>query len=672
MPGAKPNVKYPDRIASVEPNTHLSWYANRLRSMSGAEVLHRAGEFGKRALSKYGGPDFRAAVQQHATLPVIPGLLGGVRVMAAAPERLAAWRDTAERARTGHLCLLGQPWPGSTGPEKWHLDPTTGNSWPADRYCFDIPYRRAAGFGDIKYVWELNRLQYLQPIAALAAVTGDADHRQFCVDEISGWIESNRPFRGVNWASGIELALRVVSIMVVVSLLGEAAFTPAQRRRISACLAAHGHWLMRYPSRFSSANNHLIAEAGGLYLLGSLFPDLRAAVQYANYGRRVLCREAMLQILEDGVGAEQSPTYLAFTLEWLLLCREVANRLGDPFPPAVDRRLSAAGRFLRWITDGSGNQPRIGDDDEGRVLYGGDERGYVSSILGCVAAALDDPDLVPPGFAPHLRNGVLGYPPRSSESPREAPIGTATFARGGYSVLRWKARDIEGLWIFDRGPLGYLAIAAHGHADALSIWLHLVGLPVLVDAGTYLYHAGGAWRDHFRGTLAHNTLTIDATDSSEITGPFNWGHKAQVTVLSRNDDPNNWHVEFEHDGYEEAFGVRHRRRLQRTGECTFFITDCLHGAEGSYPVNVGFLVHPDLAVHERAGVWEVEIHSRLKLKITHQGPLRGAIHRGEKDPPRGWYSPRFGSKQPASRLEFSGTLSAGHACRFGFTVVTRS
>lgn len=639
--------------------------------MTGAEVVYRAGEFAKRAVSKHYEPDFNAAFARNA-LPVIPGLLDGVQKIAAAPELIRNWRDIAERARAGRLVFLGYPWPALTGPEKWHLDPVEGKAWPADRYGHDIPYRDAAGFGDVKYVWELNRLQYLQPIAALAAVTGDIDHRRFCVNEIDSWIRFNRPFRGVNWTSGIELALRVVSVLVVVSLLGADAFTAAQRRRINAFLAAHGYWLMRYPSRFSSANNHLIAEAGALYLLGSLFPDLREGARYAEYGRRVLCREALLQIHEDGVGAEQSPTYLAFTVEWLLLCREVGRRLGDPFPEAVDQRLAEAGRFLRWITDGSGNQPRIGDDDEGRVVYGGDETGYVTSILGCLASVFGDPNLVPPGVEPHLRHGVFGRPPVSPETRRAAPMGVGTFARGGYSILRWVTGDTEYFWVFDRGPLGYLSLAAHGHADSLSVWLHAAGRPVLVDAGTYLYHAGGAWRDHFRGTAAHNTLAIDSADSSEITGPFNWGRKARVVVVSRNDDPRAWHLEYEHDGYMETHGVWHRRRLERTGENTFTITDRLHGADGSHAVDVGFLLHPDLTVSKKSGAWVVEIDARLRLEIAHHGPLRGAVRRGEENPPRGWYSPQFGSKQPAPRLEFSGQLSEGENSRFDFVFTTRS
>jgi len=69
-------------------------------------------------------------------------------------------------------------------------------------------------------------------------------------------------------------------------------------------------------------------------------------------------KEMMAQILSDGVGAEQSPTYTAFTLEWYLLAARVANAGGEQFPDDVLYRLEKAGEFLRWITDAKGNQPR--------------------------------------------------------------------------------------------------------------------------------------------------------------------------------------------------------------------------------------------------------------------------------------------------------------------------
>ena len=57
--------------------------------------------------------------------------------------------------------------------------------------------------GDAKYLWELNRLQYLQPIAALAKLQRDATLQEFCLTEISSWMEGNRPFNGLSWATSV-------------------------------------------------------------------------------------------------------------------------------------------------------------------------------------------------------------------------------------------------------------------------------------------------------------------------------------------------------------------------------------------------------------------------------------------------------------------------------------
>jgi uncharacterized heparinase superfamily protein len=579
------------------------------------------------------------------------------------------WREIAHSVVTGRIALLGATWQPVTSAQRWHLDPITGSSWPADSYCFDIPYRRNHKFGDVKYVWELNRLQHLQPVAALAALDGDAALARFCCREIESWIDANRPFNGVNWASGIELASRVASIFVIASFLDSVGLFDVDRAKLWAALAAHGYWLQRFPSRFSSANNHRVAEAGGLYLLGLLAPELPSASGWERFGRETLVAEAQRQIHPDGVGAEQSPTYLAFTLEWLLLCAVAAKRSGQPFPEEFWRRIEKAGDFLRWITDGEGAHPRIGDDDEGVVFRSTltHER-YVASVLGALASVMGRHDLAPPDLVPHLRQAFFGR--MHSSSP--GPTGVRHFADGGYTVARSSHAGGECLLLFDHGPLGFLSIAAHGHADALSLWLHIDGRPIIVDAGTYLYHAGGGWRGHFRGTSAHNTLSIAEADSSRIAGPFNWSSKARSLVVAFDGDPDRWHVEAEHDGFVRHFGVRHRRRIERTAPEGFLVTDALLGAGGPFDVEIGFLFHPSLEVDIDDGVATARHRGEAFLAIDADAPLTGSVERGRGEPMRGWYSSGFGHKEPTCRLVFSGRLGIDTPCQFAMRVWPQS
>ena len=538
-------------------------------------------------------------------------------------ERLKSdWLAVLEAARSGRFSFLGANWPGITSDEKWRLDPITGKSWPTDRYCFDISFRHEQALGDVKYVAELNRLQFLQPIAALAAANKDDALARYCAEEIESWIDANPPFRGVNWLSGIELALRVASFLIVTGFIGDAAFTSGQRRKLRATLNAHGFWLKRYPSRFSSANNHLIAEAAALFLLGALAPDLPNAAAYKAYGASVLTAEAFKQIHDDGVGAEQSPTYTAFTLEWLLLCLHVGDEAGCPFPETFRNRLALAAEHLCWITDDNGAQPRIGDDDEGRVIFSqmSLETHYVASVLGCVSASLKRPDLAPPIFAPHLRNILLGAPTvRGASAPAASRNGLRSFGTGGYTVIRERKDGRNALLVFDHGPLGYLSIAAHGHADALAVWLHLDDQPVLVDAGTYLYHSGGKSRDRFRGSSAHNTLVINGEDQSAVAGPFNWSRKANSQLLDLDETPGAWRVEAEHDGYRRPFGLTHRRSITPGEGPSYCIRDRLTGTPkgANLEATLRYVVAPALQIRiADDGSAHIAKDGRLLLKIA--------------------------------------------------------
>lgn len=91
--------------------------------------------------------------------------------------------------------------------------------------------------------------------------------------------------------------------------------------------------------------------------------------------------------------------------------------------------------------------------------------------------------------------------------PQACP-GLSAFADGGYSVWRSGSAAEEILWVLDHGPLGMGNLAAHAHANTLAVYLHVGGRPLFVDAGTYLYHSEGGWRDQVRRTAEHNTVAV--------------------------------------------------------------------------------------------------------------------------------------------------------------------
>ena len=125
----------------------------------------------------------------------------------------------------------------------------------------------------------------------------------------------------------------------------------------------------------------------------------------------------------------------------------------------------------------------------------------------------------------------------------------------------------------DCGPLGYLGIADHGHADALAITLSVAGEECLVDPGTWSYSQAPAWRDYFRGTSAHNTVRVDGVDQSVSGGRFMWLRKAQARIDRMPRSPGDFDFRGSHDGYLRLDDpVRHRRSV-RFKDATLVVRD---------------------------------------------------------------------------------------------------
>ena len=152
----------------------------------------------------------------------------------------------------------------------------------------------------------------------------------------------------------------------------------------------------------------------------------------------------------------------------------------------------------------------------------------------------------------YWHEGRAALPPEIRSPPRRL------FPEGGYFVS-----DDEGLSaLFKAGPFGYPAIAAHAHCDRLSFLLKRGDETVLGDSGTGVYHTEDKWRRFFKGTLAHNTVTVDGRDQAEYAGAFLWGTHANGRLTLEQDEPDRFDVRGSHDGYRRlADPVEHERRV---------------------------------------------------------------------------------------------------------------
>jgi uncharacterized heparinase superfamily protein len=210
--------------------------------------------------------------------------------------------------------------------------------------------------------------------------------------------------------------------------------------------------------------------------------------------------------------------------------------------------------------------------------------------------------------------------------------------------------------VADAGPLGYLSIAAHGHADALAIVMSSDGRELFIDPGTYAYHTEKRWRDYFRGTAAHNTVRIDGQDQSVIGGNFMWLQKARARCLAFESTPERDRWVAEHDGYRRlADPVTHRRSvtLHKAGR-SVEVVDTLACA-GTHAVELHWHVAPEWEV-EQAAADTVLLRGHGQTWRLRCASWNAACTKGRSDPPLGWISRRFDRKEPSWTVCFSGDV----------------
>jgi uncharacterized heparinase superfamily protein len=633
------------------------WYAARLAAMPPREVPHRIAQarrcmMWRRDIAGWLAFDAIGDGPLADLAPLRARLSRSVGLGADDPSRISR-----RRTFDGQFGFLGFDWPPVAVEQGralqipslfWFHDPITGKSWPDEETSsFDIDVRSTgAQIGDVKYVWEPNRLQMLHPLAAAMAATQDRTARQIAFSVLESWAAANPPYRGVNWVSGIELALRLVSIMLVVAAAEPSTLSFGERILIRRLVVAHARYLAAFPSLYSSANNHRVAEGLGLFIAGALLPDLDEARLWLDDGRAILEAESVRQILADGVGAEQSPTYQAFTMEMLALAARLAVDLRAPLDASVTERLVRGAEYLLWLAGDNGHVPAIGDDDEGRVIAQPPDREprYVVSVIAAVAGLAERSDLAPAARDPHLRDAIFDSP----VTPSAERTGLRISERGGITVANETIAGRRSHLVFDHGPLGLLPLAAHGHADALAIWLTIDGQPVFIDAGTYRYFSGGEVRTELRESLAHNTLAIERVSHSRASTAFGWSTKANASLVAASHGPE-WWVTAAHDGYRRRFGVRHIRQVSRT-PTGYAVEDRLDGHNRPLPVGLRYLCHPDVTVAIEGGTVTISGKSGLLCRIT---PPKGfSVEIGQT-----LHSQRFGHVAPAPQLVFAGQLA---------------
>ncbi|MCS0597542.1 heparinase II/III family protein [Massilia agri] len=645
----------------------IGWLVNRLRCMSVAEVGYRVRQA---AATRMG----RRMAGRTAPAPLPRALSLGVSgAPALDPREIDALLADADRICAGHVVLFAERRFDVGVPTAWNRDPETGVSGPAV-YAGDIAITNRQQVGDIKHVWELNRHLHLVRLAQAWTLSRDVRWLHALEQQLRSWLDQCPPLTGPNWTSSLELGIRLINWSLVWQLAGGEAsqlFAGESGQKLRAdwldSIHAHCRTIARNLSRHSSANNHLIGELAGLYVGASTWPCWKESGDWLAQARRELEHEAQIQFSRDGVNREQAFAYHIFSSEFLFVAGLMGQATGNPFSRPYWASLQRAMRFLRSVRDVGGNVPNVGDADDGCVFR------LDASSMDRAAQLLALGDTVFGGAAdkhPGVQWLLHALPGKRPDcDPHEVDTGW-TFPEGGYFLFGnhfGEASEIKGM--LDCGPLGYLGIAAHGHADALALTLSIAGEECLIDSGTYSYWQEQKWRDYFRGTSSHNTVRIDGLDQSVSGGRFMWLRKAHAHIERMPSSPQDFDFRGSHGGYTRlADPVRHARSVRFDGTSnTLTVRDEVSGRK-PHKVEQFWHFAPELDVRLTSHGLSVR-GKRFVLQMQASGAdLQLELVRGAENPPLGWCSRTYESKQPCEVLRITSVSSAVPVeCRFTIT-----
>ena len=437
----------------------------------------------------------------------------------------------------------------------------------------------------------LYQLHYFDGLPA-AAVRDPAAASEF----IGRWIRENPPTRGVGWEP-FPVSLRVCN-WIKFALQGG-----ALNQGALDSLATQARWLQGR-LEYHLLGNHLLLNACALYCAGCFF-DFEEADHWRAEGSQLLEEQIREQVLPDGVHFELSTMYQLMVLEALLDVCNVSHAFGLAAPANLHDTCRAMFTALDLLTHPNGDIVQFND------------------------AALDEAPAPAELRAYAQRIGIETAPP--------SPTRSAWLPHGGYARL---CGD-DAVAMIDVAEIGPSYLPAHAHADTLTFELSVGARRVVVDTGISTYEAN-ATRHSERGTAAHNTVTIDGRNSSEVWHAFRVGARARMLRRGFQTTNNVSTVHGAHDGYR-AIGVVHARTWNMHPD-RMEILDEISG-DGEHLVECAFHFHPDC---------RVELRTNCAYVHQHDGKL---VLRIELDPGLAWsvsdyeYHPGFGNSQRGSRLQ---------------------
>lgn len=643
----------------MSKRANLNWYINRLKLMNPAEICYRLYISG---YSKYEKIFEKKLIKKAKTYKGLNNFYFNKNDIEAIkkyyqdnPSEYQELINSSNNILENKFTFFSFKNKEFDNEINWQKDYLSNKECPLNFYT-KINYRNFEETGNPKYIWEINRFQHFYPLSIAYCLTGDKKYADYMVKQIEDWINKNHYLRGINWTSCIELALRIMSwgwALYSLQLCGYE-IPRAIKDKIGKSIYLQADYIYHHISKFSSANNHLLAEGAGLLCVSVLFDFGKDSLKWRDKGFDILTNEIEEQTYEDGMNKEQAMEYHCFVFDLFLSSFLLAEKNNVKIPENCWKILEKMANVLSLFSEELLKVPHFGDADGGYVIKIKKEE-TLKSIFNTSAVIFNKGQykynsgnsfdvktlwlLGKNGFE-KFKNINVEYPKQKSFFLKDS----------GYLLLKYA--KVKGF--IDVGSLGFLSIAAHGHADALSFCLNYENKDFLIDPGTYNYFTPKYWRDYFRGTAAHNTLLVDNQNQSLIGGSFMWLKKAETKVEKIIINDSFDYVRASHNGYiKQAIPVNHTRELLFKKDKFILILDRAFSSDDkNHNYCLNWHLSEKCELLDKSDCFEIKNNeTSIYLNSFCNTDTIKEVFKGSLNPIAGWLSRDFDDKIPTNTIK---------------------
>ena len=396
----------------------------------------------------------------------------------------------------------------------------------------------------------IDRFDWLNDLRAAGAPGAHA----LAVDLTRRWIAENQRYDDATWRGDV-LAARLRNLILGFFYLSANSEPGFQAMLLGSLHRQAAHLARALPDGLYGAA--LLEAVIALMLAGLVLPRGERLLMRA---RKLFARELPHQLLADGGHVERSPQAMLNLLIRLIDLRDVFTAARRPLPDSLQLTIESLASVVLMLCHGDGRLGAFNDTAE---------------------------------IDPQLVEAALTRSGGRLRALNQLPLTGFQRMECGRSIV-----------LVDCGAPPRHGLDAHAHAGTLAFEFSYDGDAVVVNCGAHPWSR--EWQQVQRTTAAHSTMIVDNVNSSMLLPPrkgvggaFRMGGvalKPEIVTARREETNGQIWLDLSHNGYEEGFGLIHRRRLYLSANGEDFMGEEQLVGKGGNAFALRFHLHPAVQV----------------------------------------------------------------------------